>query len=45
MSDTLTYDLIVIGCGPAGMAAAIKASNAGLLVVMLDDQPDQGGQV
>jgi thioredoxin reductase/bacterioferritin-associated ferredoxin len=45
MSDTLTCDLIVIGCGPAGMAAAIKASNAGLSVVMLDDQPDQGGQV
>lgn len=38
-------DLIVIGAGPAGAAAALAASEAGLLVVLLDEDASPGGQV
>lgn len=38
-------DLIVIGCGPAGMAAAIQASSLGLSVILLDEQDSAGGQI
>ena len=40
-----TADLIVIGAGPAGMAAAATAASAGLDVVILDEQPQAGGQI
>jgi len=45
MNDTSLYDLIIIGSGPAGMAAGVMADRSGLSVVMLDDQPEKGGQV
>lgn len=38
-------DLIVIGAGPAGMAAAEEAAGAGLSVALLDEQPGAGGQI
>lgn len=38
-------DLIVIGAGPAGAAAALAASEAGLSVVLLDEAASPGGQV
>lgn len=38
-------DLIVIGAGPAGAAAALAASEAGLSVVLLDESASPGGQV
>ncbi|WP_264214250.1 NAD(P)/FAD-dependent oxidoreductase [Leisingera thetidis] len=38
-------DLIVIGAGPAGMAAASEAAGAGLRTVLLDEQPRPGGQI
>ena len=37
--------LAVIGAGPAGMAAAVAAADCGVEVVLLDEQPDVGGQV
>ncbi len=40
-----TYDVAVIGAGPAGMAAAIELSTAGLSVLVLDEQAAPGGQV
>ena len=40
-----TADLIVIGAGPAGMAAAATAAEAGLSVLILDEQPRAGGQI
>lgn len=40
-----TRDLIVIGSGPAGMAAALAAWRRGLDVLLLDEQPDVGGQI
>ncbi|MEQ9177018.1 MAG: NAD(P)/FAD-dependent oxidoreductase [Alphaproteobacteria bacterium] len=38
-------DLVIIGAGPAGMAAARQAADAGLSVVLLDEQPGPGGQI
>lgn len=45
MSAETHYDLVIIGAGPAGLAAAIEASRAGMKTVVLDDQPAPGGQV
>ncbi|AAT88889.1 opine oxidase subunit A [Leifsonia xyli subsp. xyli] len=40
-----TLDLALVGAGPAGMAAALAAADAGLSVVVLDEQPRAGGQI
>ena len=37
-------DVIVIGAGPAGMAAAATVAEHGLSVTLLDEQPRAGGQ-
>jgi D-hydroxyproline dehydrogenase subunit alpha len=42
MNDT--YELAVIGAGPAGMEAAILASEAGVKTVVIDNYPQAGGQ-
>lgn len=42
---TDTCDLAVIGAGPAGLAAATQAAELGLGVVLIDEQPQLGGQV
>ncbi|MFM7008140.1 MAG: NAD(P)/FAD-dependent oxidoreductase [Betaproteobacteria bacterium] len=41
----MTHDLIVIGAGPAGMAAATMGATLGLQTVLLDEQPQSGGQI
>ncbi|KRE24606.1 FAD/NAD(P)-binding oxidoreductase [Bosea sp. Root483D1] len=38
-------DLLIVGAGPAGMAAAITARRHGLSVRVVDDQPAPGGQI
>jgi thioredoxin reductase len=38
-------DLIVVGGGPAGVAAALAASEHGLFVRLVDEAPQGGGQV
>ncbi|MGE0498663.1 MAG: FAD-dependent oxidoreductase [Ramlibacter sp.] len=40
-----THDLVVIGCGPAGMSAALVAADCGLKTLVLDEQPRPGGQI
>ncbi len=40
-----SYDIAVIGAGPAGMSAAITAAEAGASVVVLDDKARAGGQI
>jgi D-hydroxyproline dehydrogenase subunit alpha len=39
------FDVLVIGGGPAGMAAAVRAAECGGRVGMVDDNPTCGGQI
>ncbi len=39
------YSLLIIGSGPAGLAAATLASEHGLDVALLDEQDQPGGQI
>ncbi len=41
----MTPDLLILGSGPAGMAAAVAARGQGLSVLLLDENPAPGGQV
>lgn len=41
----MTYDLVVIGSGPAGLSASIKLSEAGAKVVVVDENPVAGGKL
>ncbi len=41
----LHYDLVIIGDGPAGMAAAINAEKYGLSVLIIGEQQSPGGQI
>ena len=38
-------EVLVVGAGPAGLAAAYRAAKAGRRVVVVDDNPDAGGQI
>ncbi|MGW1065755.1 sarcosine oxidase subunit delta family protein [Streptomyces aureus] len=38
-------DLLVVGAGPAGLAAAAAAARSGARVVLADDQPESGGSL
>jgi thioredoxin reductase len=39
------YSLLIIGAGPAGLAAAVVAAEHGLAVALLDEQAAPGGQI
>ena len=39
------YPLVIIGAGPAGLAAAVVAAEHGLDIALLDEQPSPGGQI
>jgi NADPH-dependent 2,4-dienoyl-CoA reductase/sulfur reductase-like enzyme len=39
------FDVIVVGAGPAGIAAAMRANGLGASVAVLDDNPASGGQI
>jgi NADPH-dependent 2,4-dienoyl-CoA reductase/sulfur reductase-like enzyme len=39
------FDIVVVGAGPAGMAAAAAAAGAGCRVAVLDENPQVGGQI
>ena len=40
-----TFDLVIIGGGPAGIAAAATAASHGLEVALIDERPTLGGQI
>lgn len=42
---TETVDILVVGGGPAGMAAATMAARYGLSVVLMDERASLGGQI
>lgn len=39
------YDILVVGAGPAGLAAAHAAASCGRKVGIIDDNPQAGGQI
>lgn len=39
------HDLVVIGAGPSGMAMATECARSGMSVLLLDEQPEPGGQI
>ncbi|WP_439679208.1 NAD(P)/FAD-dependent oxidoreductase [Embleya sp. MST-111070] len=43
--NTTTPDLLVVGAGPAGLAAAVTAATHGARVLVVDEQPRPGGQI
>lgn len=43
--SNLTCDVLIIGGGPAGLAAARTAEESGQSVLILDDNPCPGGQI
>ncbi len=45
MGSEHSFDVLVIGGGPAGMAAAVCAAEGGQGVGIVDDNPDFGGQI
>jgi NADPH-dependent 2,4-dienoyl-CoA reductase/sulfur reductase-like enzyme len=44
-SPHIDCDTLVVGAGPAGLAAACRAAEAGKRVTVVDDNPDAGGQI
>lgn len=45
MTERRHFDVLVIGAGPAGLAAACTAAEAGHRVAVVDDNPTMGGQI
>ncbi len=43
--DANQFDVLVVGGGPAGLAASVRAAECGLLVGLVDDNPALGGQI
>ena len=39
------FDVVIVGLGPAGMAAAVELDGLGIRVGIVDDNPAPGGQV
>lgn len=44
-SSVETIDILVIGAGPAGLAAAASTASAGLKTLLVDENPAPGGQI
>ena len=42
---TRSFDVLIVGAGPAGLAATVAASGRGRSVALVDDNPDLGGQI
>ncbi|HWB85823.1 MAG TPA: FAD/NAD(P)-binding oxidoreductase [Bryobacteraceae bacterium] len=45
MRERRRFDVLVVGAGPAGMAAAYAASQAKIRIGVVDDNPRPGGQI
>jgi NADPH-dependent 2,4-dienoyl-CoA reductase/sulfur reductase-like enzyme len=39
------YDIVIVGAGPAGLAAAHAAAPTGASICVIDDNPHAGGQI
>jgi D-hydroxyproline dehydrogenase subunit alpha len=45
VAESVSAEIVVVGAGPAGIAAATRAAEAGAPVVVLDEAPSPGGQI
>jgi len=45
MPLSVAFDVVVVGAGPAGIAATCAAREAGRSVAVIDDNPQPGGQI
>ena len=45
MSYGVSYDVAIVGAGPAGLSAAVRLRALGASVVVIDEQPAPGGQI
>ena len=45
IASAQSFDLAIVGAGPAGLAAGALASELGLSCVLLDEQAEPGGQI
>lgn len=43
--SSAAWDVVIVGGGPAGIAAAVRAREASCAVLLLDDNPGLGGQI
>lgn len=43
VAETLEYDIVIVGSGPAGMCAAMEAADAGVRVALVEKQGTIGG--
>jgi NADPH-dependent 2,4-dienoyl-CoA reductase/sulfur reductase-like enzyme len=41
----MKHDIVIVGAGPAGLAAARSAAQSGAAVALVDDNPRAGGQI
>ena len=41
----LHFEIVIVGAGPAGLAAAQAAASSGKAVAVIDDNPQAGGQI
>jgi D-hydroxyproline dehydrogenase subunit alpha len=44
-NDVLNPDVLIVGAGPAGIAASVRARECGARVSVIDDNPALGGQI
>ncbi|MFK7889562.1 MAG: FAD-dependent oxidoreductase [Granulosicoccus sp.] len=44
LDEAVDTEILIVGAGPAGLTAAIRASAAGAQVVVLDEREETGGQ-
>lgn len=44
-SHETSCDILIVGAGPAGLAAALAAAPSGAAITLLDDNPGAGGQI
>src|SRR5215468_6874022 len=44
-SEQIRYEVLVVGGGPAGLAAAVRAAESGAHVAIVDDNMKLGGQI
>src|SRR5699024_12701001 len=43
MNATTSWDIVIVGSGPAGEAAAMRAAKSGMRVAMVEEQAQVGG--